>query len=86
MEIIGGTYYLTEKNDLCTDKGKLPIEDKFDCIQAARTIKNVDFIRTERKPDFPIGCYVNGKGVYFNTHVKGSREKSSRSICRGIGQ
>ena len=89
VELFGGSYYVTAMNYLCTDKDKVPIEDIQDCKEAAQTIPYVRFYENfinDNSQRYPTGCYINGKGVYFNTHTNGSRQEKSGSICRSIGK
>ena len=86
VELFGGSYYVTATNYLCSDKGKVPVEDIQDCRDAAQTIPYVRFYKNENSQRYPTGCYINGKGVYFNTHANGSRQENSGSICRAIGK
>ena len=86
VELFGGSYYVTATNYICADKGKVPIEDLQDCKEAAQTIPSVQFHKIENSQIYPTGCYINGKGVYFNVHANGSRQESSGSICRAIGK
>ena len=86
VELFGGSYYVTARNYLCKDKGKVPIEDIQDCKEAAKIIQDVRFYRVENSQRFPTGCYVRGEVVYFNAHANGSRDESSGSICRAIGK
>ena len=86
VELFGGSYYVTATNYLCADKDKMPIEDLQDCKEAAKTIPDVGFYKKENSQRHPTGCYITGKGVYFNTHANGSRQEKSGSICRSIGK
>ena len=86
VELFGGSYYVTATNYLCADKDKVPIEDLQDCKEAAKTIPDVRCYDTENSQSYPTGCYISGKGVYFNTHANGSHQESSGSICRAIGK
>ena len=86
VELFGGSYYVTATNYLCADKDKVPIEDLQDCKEAAKTIPDVGFYKKENSQRHPTGCYITGKGVYFNTHANGSRQEKSGSICRSIGK
>ena len=64
----------------------MPIEDLQDCKEAAKIIPDVGFYKKENSQRYPTGCYITGKGVYFNTHANGSRQEKSGSICRSIGK
>ena len=86
VELFGGSYHVTATNYLCSDKDKVPIEDLQDCKEAAKTIPDVGFYQIENSQRYPTGCYITGKGVYFNIHANGSRHKKSGSICRSIGK
>ena len=69
VELFGGSYYVTARNYLCKDKGKVPIEDIQDCKEAAKIIQDVRFYRVENSQRFPTGCYVRGEVVYFNANA-----------------
>lgn len=86
VEIFGGSYYLLDMNDVCNDKHKEPITNLLDCKEAAETIPHKSFVMEEISRDSPSGCYVYGKGIYFNKAVSESRQQGSRSICREEGK
>ena len=86
VEIFGGSYYLLGEKDLCKDKQKVHVKNLLDCKEAAKTIPHVSFVTEETSRHFPSGCYVYGKGVYFNDADSESRLEGSRSICRADGK
>ena len=59
VELFGGSYYVTARNYLCKDKGKVPIEDIQDCKEAAKIIQDVRFFISSY-----VGLYTDSITLY----------------------
>jgi hypothetical protein len=84
-------YSLSNKGHLCSDSGRIPVEDLNECINAETWIQSeyaeipsgvLEVVRA----DYPRGCSVyfdeGWEGISFNTHSSGSPEADTRQVCK----
>ena len=77
---------MTEENKLCSDDGKLYMNEN-ECKKSAEHM-GVEYGLTRKTPDYPKGCYKGlsqNSAVRFNRHSVGSRDSYSKSICKNLG-
>ena len=88
----GEGYFLTPKNEICSQNMGIAVDNANSCKKALNEIKReIPLAQFDDKPIearyWPKGCYLNlANGlVYFNKHSKGSRQWLARQICKPKG-
>ena len=79
-------YVVTEENKLCSDDGKLYMNEN-ECKKAAEHM-GLEYGLIRKTPDYPKGCYKGlsqNSAVRFNRNSVGSRQSSIKSICKNLG-
>ena len=81
---LGLRFFLTEKNETCSDNNIMIVDDLYTCKEAAAEISDVQFQNEENTANRPKGCYLHTPTgwVIFNNHSSGSRIENARQICK----
>ena len=77
-------FFLTKKNETCSDNNIMVVDDLYTCKEAAAEISDVQFQNEENTENRPKGCYLHTptRWVIFNNHSSGSRTENTRQICK----
>ena len=77
-------FFLTKKNETCSDNNIMSVDDLYTCKEAAAEISDVQFQNEENMVNRPKGCYLHTptRWVIFNNHSSGSRMENARQICK----
>ena len=77
-------FFLTKKNETCSDNNIMSVDDLYTCKEAAAEISDVQFQNEENTANRPKGCYLHTptRWVIFNNHSSGSRMENARQICK----
>ena len=77
-------FFLTSKNETCSDNNIMSVDDLYTCKEAAADIPDVQFQNEENTSNRPKGCYLHTptRWVIFNKHSSGSRMENARQICK----
>ena len=74
----------TAKGEICSDIGRLPLDDKNDCIKAALS-HSLDYTGQASYSEYPGGCFQI-TSVFWNKNATGNRSKVARTLCRAGGE
>ena len=87
---LAGPYAFAKKGEICADVAGLKhIQTLEECEASEEFIKSVypeadGGVSEEEEEDYPIGCYVNNDGIYFNNHEVGGRDDDSIQLCKSV--
>ena len=77
------SFKLTDFGKICSDTGldRLHrIGDQVTCRKAATALGKI-FDKEGSWSNHPYGCCLNKNKVYWNKHVRGQRNRSTKKIC-----
>ena len=82
---LGSRYFQTYCHGLCSDNGNDVVDDIETCKEAAEEL-NLNFVRSKNDNNWPGGCTVEGRDVYFNEHSTGNLKTNVNQICKPKGK
>ena len=84
-------YSLSNAGHICSDTGRIPIDDLNGCETAITWIQSqyahIDTeIKVEKFEDGPSGCsvFTDVESICFNTHPSGKPNIDHRQVCKAI--
>ena len=73
-------FFLSEAGKECSN-GCIAV-DEIETCKVASKMFNLNFKTSQQSNNWPIGCYVHGKNVYYNYVSMGRLHDNARLICK----